>query len=211
MSEVIAAVLGALVVWLTTQYTERKKTSAAKQQDAAHLGVVVLVHLDKLISECSAVAGDDGTVLGQPAGRDENGVEYFFPQTAIPLFQIEDLKVEWRSITPGLMYSIHSLPLQIRDALSYIDHMATVGDPDGTDYMEARRHRFSEIGVNASDLAAALRAETGIPPKPEQKWSPEKHLREQLELHRIQEETRQAVQQDWLNHVTAEHKKSRID
>jgi hypothetical protein len=204
MSEVIAAILGALVVWLTTQYTESRKTSTAKEQDAAHLGVVVLVHLDKLISECSAVAGDNGTVLGQPAGRDESGEDYYSPQTEVPVFQIEDLKVEWRSITPGLMYSIHSIPLQIRDALSNLEFVASIGDFDGSDFMEARRYRFAEIGVCAADLAAALRAETGIPPKPEQKWSPEKHLREQLEFHRVQEETRQATHQDWLAHATTQ-------
>lgn len=198
MSEVFAAVLGALVVWITTYYTEYRRTMLARRNNSAHLGVVVLVHLDRFISDCYSVAKDNGTVLGQAAGRHDNGEEYYFPQTDVPQLHLEDLKVEWRSISPSLMYSIHSIPLQIRDTLEYLEHVAEIGDFEGSDYMDSRQERFAEIGVGAADIAAALRKETGIPAKPFRKWGAENQLRARHQVYQAKNEARQAAHDDYL-------------
>jgi len=198
MSEILAAVLGALIVWLTTYFTEHRKAAATKSRDAAFLGVVVLIHLDKFISECATVASDDGTVLGQASGRDENGEDYYAPQTHTPTLEIEELKVEWRSIPPQLMYAVYSLPLKIRDALEYLDHVSDGGWPDGTEYMAARQERFAQIGVAAADIAQELRVETGIPAVIERKWSAEKHLRERNEFYKAQAESQEAAHNEML-------------
>ncbi|MBT2766135.1 hypothetical protein J7J08_00615 [Stenotrophomonas sp. ISL-67] len=198
MSEVFAAVLGALVVWVTTYFSERRKSEAARKHDASHLGVLVLVRLERFISESYAVVVDNGTVLGQAAGRRDSGEEFYFPQTEAPQFQIADLNVEWRSISPELMYSIHSIPLLLRNAEGYLDHVAEMGDFDGSDYMDARQERFAEIGVRAADIASDLRKETRMPAKPHERWSAESLLRERHAAYQAKNEARQAAHDDFL-------------
>ncbi|MCU1047524.1 hypothetical protein JAK48_13330 [Stenotrophomonas maltophilia] len=198
MSEIFAAVLGALVVWITTYFSEQRKSSAVRKKDASHLGVLVLVRLERFISECYAASRDNGTALGQAAGRHASGEDYFYPQTEVPHFQIDDLGVEWRSISSTLMYSVHSIQLLLRDAETYLAHVQEMGDFEGTDYMAARQERYTEIGVKAADIAGALRMETKIPAKPYGKWSAESQLREQHAVYEAQNEAQREAHADFL-------------
>ncbi|WP_052759239.1 hypothetical protein [Xanthomonas phaseoli] len=189
MSEVIAAIVGALIVWLSTSFNEKAKRAEEKRANAAHLGVVVLTLIEKFISGCAAVAGDNGTVHGSPAGRFDNGEEYYVPQTEIPTIDFTDIKVEWRSISPALMYSIHRIPLERAEALSVIEHVADNDFPPYDEYIVARQEKFAELGMAVIQIAEQLRTEAGLPPKPERPWSSEQYLLERLtELRQAQVE-----------------------
>lgn len=196
MSEVLAAVLGALIVWATTFFMEARKKLWAKRENSAHLGVVVLVLLEGFIAECAKVAGDDGTVMGQPAGRHDSGEEYYLAQTEIPKLDLGDLKVEWRSISPNLMYSIHSIPLYVTEALEYLSDVSDNDFPPFDAYIFSRQKRFAELGVQVAQVAANLRAETGVPPRSFEKWSSEQFLRDQLATLTEIEEKQQATQEN---------------
>lgn len=192
MSEVIAAVMGALVVWVTTYFMERVKINWARGENAAHLGVVVLVLLERFIADCAKVAGDDGTAYGQPAGRYENGEEYYVPQTEVPKLALDGLKVEWRAISPSLMYAIHSISLDITEAEEYLGHVANNDAPPYGEYMGSRQHEFAKLGVKVSGIAQSLRTETGIPSRPPKEWDAESYLRERLSVFVEREKKRQA-------------------
>ena len=194
MSEVIAAVLGALVVWGTTYFMERRKLNWARQENAAHLGVVILVLLERFIADCAKVAGDDGTSQGRPAGQHADGEEYYTPQTSIPALNLDDLEVEWRAISPGLMYAIHSIALEVTEAEEHLEDVSDNDFPPYDWYMNARQHQFAKIGVSVADIARQLRNETGIPERPEKEWNAEAFLRDRLRLF----EEKQASKQDSL-------------
>jgi hypothetical protein len=192
MSEVIAAVMGALVVWVTTYVMERSKRNWAKAENAAHLGVVVLVLLERFIVDCAKVAGDDGTVRGQPAGRYENGEEYYVPQTEIPKLDLDGLKVEWRAISPSLMYAIHSIPLDVTESVEHLEHVADNDFPPYDEYMCSRQRQFAELGVRVAGIAQQLQTETGMPSRPAKEWDAESYLRDRLSVFAEREEKRQA-------------------
>ncbi|WP_243737964.1 hypothetical protein [Xanthomonas oryzae] len=88
---------------LSATFLDWRKRQREKEEAAGHLGVLVLTQLDRFISQCAAVAGDDGTAHGHPAGRMENGEEYYSAQNKEPVLELDQLKVEWRSISPNTM------------------------------------------------------------------------------------------------------------
>lgn len=180
MSEVIAAVMGALVVWGTTYFMERIKMNWARDENASHLGVVVLVLLERFIADCAKVAGDEGTVYGQRAGRYENGEEYYIPQAETPKIAFDGLRVEWRAISPSLMYAIHSISLDLTETVEYLGHVAENACPPYDDYMASRQHEFAKLGVRVAEIAQKLRTETGIPSRPPKEWDAESYLQERL-------------------------------
>ena len=77
MVEFVTATGGVVVGWLLAQVADLSKLRREKKAAAAYLGASVLIQLESFIHDCAVVAGDDGTSRGQPAGRYENGEEYY--------------------------------------------------------------------------------------------------------------------------------------
>lgn len=172
---------GVLIGWILSQLTDWRKRSRERKADAAYLAASVLIVLDRFISGCANVVGDDGTSCGRPAGLSEDGEEYYFPQEAIPEISWEGMKVEWKSIEPSLMYSILSIPLELAEAKDYLESVSEHDDPPHDGYMHARQLRFAELGVMVVDIARKLRSEASIPARPAKEWSPESYLRRRLQ------------------------------
>lgn len=179
--DALGKIIGGIIVgWLLAQLAEFWKRRRESKADAAYLGATVLIELERLIQRCASVAGDDGTAYGRPAGRTEDGQEYYLEQTQDPELTWEGLKVEWKSIDPSLMYSILSLPLEIDEAkrsLGLIDEYE--GFPHDS-YIAARQLRFAKIGSMVVELARQLRLATGVPRRSTEHWNAEEYLEERL-------------------------------
>lgn len=188
---------GVIVGWLLAQLADIWRRRRERKAEAAYLGATVLIQIERLIHGCASVAGDDGTTHGRPAGRTEDGQEYFVSQTEAPELSWDAVEVEWKSVKPSLMYAVLSLPLELAEAKDYLQGVREYDDPPYDGYIAARQRRFTELGVMAADLAATLRLETGIPSRPSREWNPESFLREQLKKLRDREEELARRQQSW--------------
>lgn len=192
---------GVLVGWILSQLTDWRKRNREKKADAAYLAASVLIALDRLISGCAEVAGDEGTSYGRPAGRTEDGEEYYIPQKPIPKLSWDGLKVEWKSIEPNLMYSILSIPLELAEAEDYLEGVAEHDDPPHDGYISARQIRFAELGVMVTEIARKLRFEAGIPARPTKEWNAESYLRRRLQVLQEREAKRLATQNTFWSTV----------
>ncbi|UKE78245.1 hypothetical protein [Xanthomonas graminis] len=179
---------GVIVGWLLAQLGDIWKRRRERKADSAYLGATVLIQLERLIHGCASVAGDNGMAYGRPAGRTEDGEEYYLEQTQAPELTWEGLNVEWKSIDPNLMYTILSIPLELDEAKDYIQGVSEYDDPSYGTYIDERQLRFAELGVMVADLAEKLRLATGVPRRPAKEWNPDSYLRERLkELSQRQE------------------------
>jgi len=194
--DAIVKILGGVIVgWLLAQLADMWKRRRERKAEAAFLGATALIQIERLIQGCAAVAGDDGTAFGRPAGRTDDGQEYYVPQTHTPELSWDGLKVEWKSVKPDLMYAILSLPLELAEAKDYLQVVSDYDDPPYDSYIAARQLRFAELGVMAADLAASLRLATGLRARAVREWNPETFLRNRLEEFRDREEQRALRQQ----------------
>ncbi|MEN5060682.1 hypothetical protein [Luteimonas sp. TWI1416] len=197
MADLVSTVVGGALVLTATFVMEKTKRFWAKKENSGHLGVVVLIQLERLIADCAAVVGDDGTSSGQMF-RDGNGEEYYMPQVKLPTFELGGLGVEWRSISPSLMYEIHAIPLALDEAKAYLDFYSDHDFPPYADYMFERQLKFASLGIQILGTTERLRSETKIPARPARDWTPESYLLERHKSLTEQQEASQAAQaQSW--------------
>ncbi|NHF68026.1 hypothetical protein [Xanthomonas hortorum] len=179
---------GVIAGWLLAQLADIWKRRRERQADAAYLGATVLIQLERLMHGCASVVGDDGTAYGRPAGRTDEGEEFYVAQTKIPELTWDGIKVEWKSIDSILMYTILSIPLELDEAKDYLQGVSEYDDPPYDRYIAERQLRFAELGVMVADLAKQLRLTSGVPSRPAKEWNPESYMRERLrELRDLEE------------------------
>lgn len=194
VSAIISATAGISGVLLGNSFVAVKEWlvgRSKRQKDTAYLAIIVVSHLERFASGCLHVALDDGTESGRPAG---NNGEECAPTVRPPEFQPLDIDVEWKVLPQQLMYSILLLPDQREQIQNRLVGIQEFDDdyPDHTEYFQARRRDYSELGLQASDLARRLRKHAGMhieDPKPGV-WSRDQELRDQIV--RIDDERKEA-------------------
>lgn len=145
-------------------------------QDTTYLGIIVVSHLDRFVNGCLEVSMDDGTLCGQPAGKDG----YYETTVKPPEFRPLELDVDWKLLPKELMYSVLRLPDQqdqINGMLAGIMEF-NYEPPDHPEFFWARRRGYAVLGLQASDIAKKLRAHAGLPadePHPDE-WNRDKNL-----------------------------------
>lgn len=164
--DIITAVIGlvgVLVGGALTVGAEWLARRSKTKQELAYLAILVVSQLDRFANGCLYVAYDDGTVDGQPAGKDS---VYYEPTTTQPEFAPLDLQVEWRVLPAGLLYSILSIPDKTIQAIRRIYAETGDEDYDGSDYMFERQLGFAELGLEVSRIATRLREHAKLPMEP---------------------------------------------
>lgn len=163
---VITAAAGFAGVWYGQRNLARKDAKLAEQeirkadQERAYVASVVIEHLERYVSGCVAVAYDDGTDRGQPAG----GGDYYQTTTETPKFDPHTLEVNWHVFPPDLIYDIFAIRSRQEHIESYLDNPGFDDDaPDYSDYFWARRTRFAKQGQQVAKIALGLRKAGGIP------------------------------------------------
>jgi len=195
VSAIISAAAGISGVLLGNSFTAIKDWvihRSKRQKDTAYLAIIVVSHLDRFATGCLHVALDDGTRYdGRPAGRNE---EENVPTVKPPEFQPLDLNVEWKVLPQNLMYAILLLPNKREQIQSRLAGLSDFDEdyPEHSDYFWARRRDYSELGLEASDLARRLRKHAGIPVKEPKAgaWSRDQEFRDVIV--RIDDERKEA-------------------
>ena len=153
----LAGVLtGALLAYLKDRRAEKIKDD----RDGSYLAILVVSHLDRFANGCLAVAHDDGTAYGAPAGKDGLHETVVSAPEFLPL----DIEVEWKVLPKDLMYDI----LQIPDKREHIENrLAGVAEfddpPDYANFLTARQRAYAELGLHVSEVARKLRRHAGMP------------------------------------------------
>lgn len=155
----ISALAGAFLgSWLTGRRESRKEAARTKIE-AGYLAVIVVAHLDRFADGCVAVAYDDGTCEGRPAGRND---EMHAATTTPPVFTPLELDVDWRVLPVDLMYSILNLPNKVEQLSHFLSDPGFYDPPDHSSFFWARQAGYAELGLEASAVARRLRLHAKI-------------------------------------------------
>lgn len=156
----ISVLAGALLgSWLTGRREARKEAARARVE-AGYLAVLVVAHLDKFADGCVAVAYDDGTCEGRPAGQYE---EMHETTTKPPVFAPLELDVDWKVLPVDLMYSILNLPNRAEQLSRFLSDPGFYDPPDHSSFFWARQAGYAELGLEVSALARRLRLHAKLP------------------------------------------------
>lgn len=127
----VGVTTGAILNFLRDWFAERKRD----KKNATYLAIIVGSELDRFIDECLAVAHDDGTLEGRPAGS--NGQDYQATVNA-PIFSPLEISVEWKALPQRLMYDILQIPSKRNDIKNFLEHPGFHDPPDYTAFFLTR-------------------------------------------------------------------------
>lgn len=167
LSSLITAAAGLggvyLGAWLTTRRDDARE-ARRKNQELYYLTALLGAHLDRYGAGCLAVAYDDGTSEGRPAGAD--GL-YHQAVVSLPLFDPLALEVDWKALPPELMYAILELPARAAEVNRSLEDPGFFDPPDFSSYFDARQLGYVGLGLEADGLARRLRALVDMAPPPQ--------------------------------------------
>lgn len=173
----IGVVIGALLTALKDWWFRKSN----KKEDQIYLAIHISCLLERFIAECVDVAYDDGLYEGQ---RGDDGC--LAVQVSPPNFEPLQFKdVNWKSLPANLMYRVLRLPTQIQDADTFVaetfKHVAF--PPDYEELFEARKEKYSELGLQAIEVLDELCVLAGLPNELQnydEDWAPKTRLKQAL-------------------------------
>jgi len=171
MSAAIIGLLGVILGSVLTSFKDVVAHFFKQRGNGRYAAVRIIAVLDEYAQGCVSVVADDGTCEGRPAGRTEQGEEYYDPQVASPEPPALSGDVDWRSISFKLMYRILSLPNTARETDRYIGASAEHSfPPDYDELFAARQEGYAHLGLEAVNLVKELRDEFDFPDTPKKFW-----------------------------------------
>lgn len=106
---------------------------------------------------------------------------YLEPQVKSPGAPVFPGDIDWKSISPELMYKILSLPSDVEAADNIIDFAADNScPPDYEDFFDTRAFWYACSGMRAHKLAEELSEKYGIRKKNYINWNPAAELEKEL-------------------------------
>ena len=185
MSAAIIGLLGVILGSVLTSFKDLVAHTFNRRGNGRYAAVRLIAVLDEYAQGCVSVVSDDGTCEGRPAGRTEQGEEYYVPQATKPQPPIFPDEIDWRSISFKLMYRILSLPNNARETDRYIVASAEHSfPPDYDEVFAARQEGYAQLGLESVNLIKDLRREFGLPDIPKKfrdwGWDIEKFFQDKL-------------------------------
>ncbi|MBI5550373.1 MAG: hypothetical protein HY911_02620 [Desulfobacterales bacterium] len=189
MEKVLIGLSGVVLGAILTVLKELFHNYRTRKKRAEYLAIRVVCMLDRFVSSCAAVVGDDGEMNGP----DEQGCARL--NTICPKIDFHSLDVDWQALPSNLMYDILNFPSFIEEADGKINDVFEyiAGPPDYGEGIEERQYQYAKIGIVANDLSTRLRRKYSIPSKVYENWNPIKFIEDnkaKLEKRRIEEERR---------------------
>lgn len=199
LTPAVIGFLGVILGLLVGVIKEWVMSSSKKKKDLEYLVVRVTTELDKFAEGCAGVAGDDGTVYGQPDDHD-----CYSPQVEVPELNLHDLDVEWKALPGYLLYEVLNYPNEVDAVKRYLSSAAEFANPPYDDYMEERQYEYAKLGVNANKFASKLRMQAGFPSKDVFKWDCVDYMEQQIKT--IEQRTADRERATELRQQIAQHK-----
>jgi len=171
MSAAIIGLFGVVVGSILTSSKDLVAHFFRQRSNGRYAAVRIITVLDEYVQICVSVVADDGTSEGRPAGRTEQGEEYYDPQIASPAPPVFPDDIDWRSISFKLMYRILALPNAASETDRYINASAENSfPPDYEELFSARQEGYAHLGLEAINLVKDLRTEVNFPDMPTKFW-----------------------------------------
>ena len=188
MEKVVIALVSVAVGFCLNIIKDIWLLSNKKQKNIEYLAIQVACLLDRFISGCFNVIGDDGLYHGQ---TDEKG--YSIIQVYTPTFEPEKLAVDWKCLNSTLMYELLNFHIEIESADAYISSAFDHANPPSFDEgFEARQYRYAQLGIKAFNLSSKLRSLGKLPKKEFTEWNSIKVMEDEIkridELNKIRSE-----------------------
>jgi hypothetical protein len=163
---VIGAVVGAAIAAGSAFGKDWLFGRKERSRHAVYLAVRVVCTLDEFIFGCSEVVS---TLWNDPNAP--------LPKVHTPKFPGFQDDLDWKSISPDLMYEIISFPNDIKAAdntVEFVDYVIS-GPPNYEETAEERQYQYALLGLKAGKLADRLRNEYAIPRR-NRDWKPADHF-----------------------------------
>ena len=159
-----SGIFGLAGVWLggrIVNQREEDREKARLKAETSYAAILIIAHLDRLITQCVELAFDDGTTEGRPAGSDYATYEFTVQS---PDFDPLKLDVDWKSLPPDLLYPILNLPYQI-EVLDYnvSDVWQNDDPPEHAETFWTRQIGYASLGLEISNVAKRLRRHAALP------------------------------------------------
>jgi hypothetical protein len=185
MIEAVFGLVGVIVGSVITIFKEVWMSWRERRRDASYSAIRLICLLEEYAHECIPVVYDDGTAYGKPAGRTEQGEEYYKPQVSLPNPPDFPDDIAWRSLPQPLMHKTLALPNKARSTNGYI---AACDEHDGppffSDVFEARQNGYALLALDALDIADEYRKHFKISVESRAglnaDWNPKGVLREKI-------------------------------
>lgn len=176
---ILKDVAGAVMGWFSRRRDGAKEAARVSQERHA-VAAILGGELDRFAADCLAVAYDDGTAEGRPAGKD--GI-YHEATVSRPTFDPAASQVDLKALPAELMYAILDLPTPAAEVNASLADEGFYDPPDHPQFFRARQSGYAELGHRAAQLARRLRQLVGVPEPalPSGEQSREMLLRERLE------------------------------
>ena len=111
---------------------------------------------------CNDVAWDDGTYLGQMAGRHQDGQEYLEAQVKSPKLPQWSTEMKWGALDATYMQRIFQLPIEYRYMQGALEDVRQNDFPPFDDTFASRQASYASMGLHALDLAHCLEMSAGL-------------------------------------------------
>ena len=171
MNEALYGLIGVILGSLLTASKDALSFLLLRREVGRVHAVGIITVLDSFADKCTSVVEDDGTVYGCPAGMTTQGEEYFDPQVALPDPPNYPADVDWRSIKFDLMYRSLALQNTARDTNRFIQSCSEHASPPGyVELFAARQEGYARLGLEAVQLASALRKQHRLPSPSKPFW-----------------------------------------
>lgn len=192
MITAIFGLLGVVLGVTLTTFRDWWLRRTIKKEEQIYLVTHVSCLLERFISGCVDVAYDNGLFEGQ---RDRHGC--LAVQVTAPSFEPLQFKdVNWKSLPAGLMYQVLRLPNKIKNADSYVADVAkyVASGPDYEEIFEARKEKYSELGLHAIKVLEELCLLANLPNElnNDDEWAPKNRLKKALDQVKLERAERYA-------------------
>ncbi|OPB33552.1 hypothetical protein [Pseudomonas fluorescens] len=169
----LIATTGSLILFALGWVKESRLSSKKQEIEAQHLGIRLVLVLDKLVADCYNAVHD-------PLFTDDQGCT----RSAVPNpeFALPE-GGDYRALPTQLMYDIMSMPNRLN---AIKEGMESVGDqsspPDYEEYYQYREENLSKLGLKAIGQIESLCKTYKIPPPERPKYyAPKEDLISKLE------------------------------
>lgn len=164
MVEAIFGLVGVVVGSILTIAKDSITARIRRQEDGSYSAIRLICILEEYADHCVDVVQDDGTSHGQPAGRTDDGEEYYVAQVRLPAPPDFPDDIAWRSLPNAQMHQILALPNKARTTDRHIDATTeyVAHYPDFWEWFEARQEGYAKLGIEALTLAEKLASKYGI-------------------------------------------------
>lgn len=161
--EAIIGLVGVIVGSAITVTKDSWSSWRERRREGSYSAIRLICILEEYADKCIDVVGDDGTVYGQPAGRTNDGEEYYQAQVASPEPVDFPGDIGWRSLKGSLMHRTLALPNMARSTDRHINAASDFASPpDYSEVFEARQEGYARLGLEALEIADALRKQFHI-------------------------------------------------